>query len=225
MQTLENRLLEPINTLTHVVGIIASFIGLVILLPLTRHDPPKMWAMLIYGTSMILLYTSSSLLHGVKASDTVRFWLNRLDHIAIFLLIAGTYTPIAFTVFANPWRNGVLIVVWSVVLVGIGFKLFTRRIHGLLNTSIYVILGWGSALPLLFASQLFTIIPWQGFLFLLLGGLIYSVGFLIYYFHWPDPWPDTFGHHEIWHLFVLGGSLCHYLFILWYIVPYERLAA
>jgi len=225
MQTLENHLLEPINTLTHLVGIIASFIGLLILLPLTQDDPPKMIAILIYGISMILLYTSSSLLHGVKAGERIRMWLNRLDHIAIFLLIAGTYTPIAFTLFENPWRNGVLLIVWSIVFIGGGFKMFNRQIHGLLNTSIYVVLGWGSALPLLFASHLFSLIAWQGFALLLLGGLIYSLGFLIYFFHWPDPWPQKFGHHEIWHLFVLGGSLCHYLFILWYIIPYDRLAA
>lgn len=211
------------NTLTHLFGMIAAAIGGVLLLVLTADDLAKMLSMLVYAASMVILYLCSTLLHGVKLPPDRRMWLNRLDHMAIFLLIAGTYTPIAFNLLGGAWRWGVLIVVWTAALIGALFKLFGRRIHGFLNTSIYLVLGWGSVLPLLFAGHLHPLISFQALLLLLLGGFVYTLGFVIYYVQWPDPWPSVFGHHEIWHIFVLLGSLFHYLFILIYAVPATRL--
>jgi len=222
MRLLNHYLLEPINTLTHLFGAIASILGLFVLLYATRHDPPRMISMLIYGMSMLLLYSFSALLHGVKTHAPNRMLLNRLDHLAIFLLIAGTYTPIAYNIFPSPWRGAVLVTVWVVAALGGAYKLRSARIHGFMNTSIYVLLGWGSALPLMFAANLLPLLPLDGILLLLLGGLIYTLGFVVYYLQWPDPWPAVFGHHEIWHLFVLGGSLCHFLFMFYYVVPYNR---
>jgi hemolysin III len=223
MRLLNRYLLEPIDTLTHLFGAIASFMGLIVLLVATWHDPPRMISMFIYGMSMLLLYISSALLHGVKTHASNRMWLNRLDHLAIFLLIAGTYTPIAYNILPLPWRWAVLVTVWIVAIIGGAYKMRSARIHGFLNTSVYLLLGWGSALPLFFAANLLPLLPLDGFLLLLLGGLIYTLGFVVYYLQWPDPWPGVFGHHEIWHLFVLGGSLCHFLFMFYYVVPYDRL--
>jgi hemolysin III len=205
------------STLTHLIGVVGALIGTGWLVSLSWGETAKMVTLLIYGVSMIALYAASSLLHGVKTNDVTRMWLNRLDHVAIFLLIAGTYTPIAYNFFPNPFRWQVLAVIWLAVIIGAVYKLFGRKIHGFLNASIYVILGWGSALPLLFVSNLVTLVPLRGLLLLLIGGLIFTIGFLIYYFQRPDPWPDVFGHHEIWHLFVLGGSLCHFLFMLYFV--------
>lgn len=213
---------EPVNTITHMIGVVASVGGLIILIILTGNDWPKLVTMVIYGLSMILLYLASTLLHGVRTSRKNIMRLNRLDHMAIFLLIAGTYTPIAFNIFPNPWRWIVLGIVWIGSGIGMAFKLFSRKIHGFVNASIYVILSWGSAVPLLFAVNLRELIPAAGFFLLLGGGFIYSVGFLVYYFKKPDLWPGLMGHHELWHLFVMGGSLCHYLFILFYVVPFQR---
>ena len=223
MATLNRYLLEPINTLTHLVAAIASLVGLILLLILTRHDLPKMISLLIYSLSMIILYSASSLLHGVKAQPRHRFWLNRLDHMAIFFLIAGTYTPIAYNLFDGWWRWGTLTVVWSVAGFGMIYKLLSRRIHGFVNTSVYLLLSWGICLPILLFSNLLQIVPTHGLLLITLGGLIYSIGFIIYYTERPDPWPQIFGHHEIWHLFVMAGSLCHFLFMLLIVVPYESL--
>lgn len=215
--------LEPINTLTHLAGTAASIFGLITLLRSTYDDPPKMISMFIYGSSLIFLYAVSSSLHGVKTSEENRMRLNRLDHMAIFLLIAGTYTPITYNVFGNPWRWANLGFVWAMVSLGAAFKLYSEKIHGFLNTFIYILLGWGGAIPLLFASN-FSLIPLPGLAWILAGGLFYSIGFIIYYYQRPDPYPGVFGHHEIWHLFVMGGSLSHYLFILRYVVPFERTA-
>lgn len=219
MAKLEQHFLEPMSMLTHLVGALASLIGMAILAWLTWHNWPKLITMLIYGGSMTALYTASTLFHGIKIPEAERMWLNRLDHMAIFLLIAGTYTPIVYALFPDPWRWLSLSLVWSVALLGMAYKLFSPKIHGFFNSSIYVFLSWGGAVPLFFAANTLTRLPWRGFTLLLLGGLVYSIGFIVYYWQRPNPWPGVFGHHELWHLFVMGGSLCHYLFILFYVVP------
>ena len=214
MKRIIQQLHEPASTLTHVLGGAASLLGTGWLVWLAWGAWDKALSLLIYGTSMTAMYSASSLLHGVKPRPRLQFQLNRLDHMSIFLLIAGTYTPIVQTYFPSNWRWPVLLIVWLGALAGMVYKLLSRRIHGFLNASIYLIVSWGGVLPLFLAGNAFRWLPLEGLLLLLLGGLIYSLGFIVYYWRWPDPWPDVFGHHEIWHLFVLGGSLCHFLFML-----------
>lgn len=224
MAALERVFLEPLNTLTHLIASVLAAVGMVVLLALSPPEPGKILSLLVYGSSMVFLYVASTLLHGLKVARPVRIWLNRFDHMAIFLLIAGTYTPIVYNLFPSNWRWPVLGTVWLVALIGMVYKLASVRIHGFFNVSIYVLLGWGGAMPLAMSVEIARIIPRGGMALLLLGGLIYSAGFLIYYRQRPDPWPDVFGHHEIWHLFVIGGSLCHYLFMLLYVVPASPLS-
>lgn len=178
-----------------------------------------MLSLLVYGFSLIVLFGASTLLHGLRVSERWHTWLNRFDHMAIFLLIAGTYTPIVANLFPPRWRAPVLAAVWVVAGTGMIFKLLSARIHGFFNVSIYMILGWGGAVPLALSLQIVPVIGRSGLFLLLLGGLIYSAGFVIYYLEHPNPWPGRLGHHEIWHLFVIGGSLCHYLFMLYHVVP------
>ena len=218
LATLEQLLREPLSALLHLIGGALAVPGLALLLALSRHDPGRSVSLLVYGVSLVSLYGASTLLHGLKVSHRHRDWLNRLDHMAIFLLIAGTYTPIVYNLFPHRWRWPVLIAIWSIAFAGMAYKLTSVRIHGFFDVSIYLALGWG-AVPLALALRLWPIISPTGFGLLLLGGFIYSLGFVIYYLEWPDPWPDAFGHHEIWHLFVLGGSLCHYLFMLLFVAP------
>lgn len=222
MPDLDHYLLEPINTITHAVGALASAVGLALLLYLTRDDPPRMVSMLIYGLSLIILFTSSALMHGIKTTDANRMRLNRLDHMAIFLLIGGTYTPIAFNTFAPPWRWLALVMVWIIVVIGMVYKSLSAQIHGRFNTTVYLLLGWGSAIPLVYGTNLFQLMPPNGLLLVFLGGLIFTAGFIVYWLQRPNPWPGRLGYHEIWHLFVLAGSLCHYLFVFAYVVPFER---
>ncbi len=222
MPNLDRYLLEPVNTITHAVGAIASVVGLVPLLSQTRDDPPRMVSMLVYGLSLFILFTASALMHGIKTTDANRMRLNRLDHMAIFLLIGGTYTPIAFNTFPAPWRWRVLVMVWIIALIGMAYKSLSADIHGIFNTFVYLILGWGSAIPLVYGTDLFQRMPVDGLLLVLLGGLIFTAGFVVYCLQRPNPWPGRLGHHEIWHLFVLAGSFCHYVFVLAYVVPFER---
>lgn len=219
MALLDRLFLEPINTVTHLLAALLALPGLGWLLYLSHEETGKMLSLLIYGLSLIVLFGASALLHGLKVGDHWRMWLNRFDHMAIFLLIAGTYTPIVYTFFPPRWRLPVLAGVWLVAGLGMFYKLASVRIHGFFNVSIYMMLGWGGALPLALATGTAPAMGRDGLLLLLLGGLIYSTGFVVYYVRRPDPWPGRFGHHEIWHLFVIAGSLCHYLFMALYVVP------
>ena len=222
MNWLNRYLLEPMSTLTHLVATIASVGGMVYLVQLTRTDPPKMVSLLIYGLSMVVMYLASTLLHGLKLDDEKRMWLNRFDHAAIFLVIAGTYTPITYNIFTDGWRWLLLGGIWIIAFMGVIYKLASVKIHGFLNVSIYLFLAWGTAIPLIWSSDFLNLIPIGGLWLILLGGLIYTGGFVIYYTECLDPWPDVFGHHEVWHVCVMGGSVCHFLFMLLYVVPFER---
>jgi hemolysin III len=219
IQQARQRLLEPVNALTHMVGALAALAGLLLLVALTYEDIPKMVSLVIYGLSMIFLFTASSLLHGIVLPTGRRMWLNRLDHVAIFLLIAGTYTPIVYNLFPAGYRWWVLAAIWSIALIGILFKLFSRGIHGFFNASVYPVMAWAGLLPALLAYRDEPLVPLSGLALLLLGGLIFMAGFVVYYRRQPDPWPTVFGHHEIWHLLVMAGVFCHYIFMLLYVVP------
>jgi hemolysin III len=216
---LKSHLLEPWSSLTHFTGALASLAGTGLLLGLTWGRWAKAVPLAVYGMSMVALYATSAVFHGWKLPDGRRLWLNRLDHVAIFLLIAGTYTPIVVTFFPAQWRGWVLGVIWLIAILGMAYKLLARRIHGLVNAGNYPVLSWAGVVPALLAYQSRPLLPPGGLGLVFVGGLIYMVGFVVYYFKWPDPWPQTFGHHELWHLFVMGGSLCHFLFMLLFVVP------
>lgn len=179
-----------------------------------------MLSVAVYGVTLLGLFVTSTLFHGIKLPERRRVGLNRLDHAAIFLLIAGTYTPIAYNLFPLEWRWQFLAAVWLIALGGAAYKLFSSRIHGLFNVLVYPAMSWAGLLPVLIAyREGVELAPLQGMRLLLLGGLFFMVGFAIYYRKRPNPRPGVFGHHEIWHLCVLGGSMCHFLFMLYYVIP------
>jgi hemolysin III len=220
ISTLERYLLEPVNSLTHLFGVIASLAGLFLLVFLTWGEPGKMISLVIYGLCMAVLFLASTLLHGARLPEMKRLWLLRLDHAAIFSMIAGTYTPIIYNLFPdNHWKWLTLGGIWLVTAGGIVIKMVSADVKGFLNRLIYPRLGWGGVLPALLVSDPRELIPFPGLILLLLGGVIYTIGFVIYYRQRPDPWPNVFGHHEIWHLFVLAASFCHFLFMVFFIVP------
>jgi hemolysin III len=219
MKSLQKMFREPLSTMTHLFACFLAVIGAIVLLLLTREQPVKMLSLLVYGATMVALFAASSLLHGLKVEEKIQAWLNRIDHMAIFLLIAGTYTPIVYNFFPPEQRLPILVAVWLIALVGMAFKLLSARIGGFFNVVPYVLLSWGGAIPLVAVLLPSAELAMGGLVLLLLGGLIYTGGFVIYYTERPDPWPKVFGHHEIWHLCVMGASFCHYLFMLRYVVP------
>jgi hemolysin III len=200
----KKRLREPVNGLTHLAGALLASVGLIVLLATAvragRVD--QIVAFGIFGFSLIALYTASTLYHLLPLSPRGIARLRRLDHMMIFVLIAGTYTPFCLLALDGAWQAGLLGLIWSLALCGILLKLL-----------------WMDAPRWLSVPALFRAVPIGGMAWVLAGALVYSAGALIYWLKRPNPLPGVFGFHELWHLFVMAGSACHFWAVLGYIAP------
>ena len=201
---------DPWSAATHFVGFLAAIVGLVFLVVPSAHSAPKVTAMAIYGGSLVALFGASTLFHFFDLGVRGNRWLRRMDHSAIFGLIAGSYMPPIMHLLDGAMRVTMLSVVGGIAVVGVLVKLFWIEAPTWLSLALYLALGWIVLVPIWWMLPRVSL----GALSLLIaGGLLYTVGAVVYARKWPDPWPDTFGHHEVWHLFVLGGALLHYLFV------------
>lgn len=203
---------DPWSTYTHFAGFLAAVVGWAVLLWMSWGSLPSFVAMLLYGASLSLLFLASSAYHFFDLGERGNALLRRLDHAAIFLLIGGTYVPILMYLLDGTWRIAMLVGVGTLVAVGVVFKLarFDGARESKAGTIMYVLLGWMVVIP---AYEIWPAIRASSLIWLIAGGLAYTVGAVIYARKWPDPWPETFGHHEVWHLFVLLGAGCHYGFV------------
>ncbi len=203
---------ELANTLTHGLGLFGSVVGLVLLLVKSlsyQADMLTIFSMTAYGSSMILLYLASTLYHA-NTKPSAKRWLKTLDHCAIYLLIAGSYTPFLLVSLRTPLAIGLMLVIWSIALVGIiGKIVFIYRFERLSLYS-YLSMGW---LSLVVIYQLAITIDIGGLVLLALGGVVYSLG-VIFYANDRIPY-----NHAIWHGFVLAGSACHFFGIYLYVTP------
>lgn len=211
---------EPVNGLTHLITALAFIPGAILLLTRADGDTPKQASLLIFGLSLILMFSASAAYHLLVLSPEKTVWMRRMDHTAIFLLIAGSYTPIVFNVFTGSWRSGMLIAIWAIAAVGIVFKLFFVNIHRGISAGLYLLMGW---LAVIGAGQIWKFLPMGGIIWLVVGGLFYTVGAVIYATKRLDFFPGVFGFHEVWHLFVISGAVSHYFLVLNYVVPFQRL--
>jgi hemolysin III len=206
---------DPISGLTHFIGIILSIIGTIVLL--TRNDDPftiyHATSFFIFGFSMTLLYTISTLYHWLPLSEKNLVIVRKIDHIMIFVFIAASYTPVCLITLRGSWGWVIFGIVWGLTLAGFFLKLFWINAPRFLYTSIYLIMGWIIVAAILPLSK---VMPSQGLLWLALGGVFYSTGAVIYAIKKPDPLPNVFGFHEIFHLFIMAGSFC----IFWMIYKY-----
>ncbi len=209
---------EPANALTHLIGLVLAVVGTVTLIVVSVGDPWRLASALVFGGSMVLLYTASTLLHGVRAGPGVIKRLRVFDHAAIFVLIAGTYTPITLVslrLVSPAWSWALFSTVWGLALLGVVFKLFWIGAPRWLSVALYVGLGW---LAVVAVAPLLTALPVGALVWLLVGGVFYTGGAIIYARKRPDPWPRTFGFHALWHLCVLAGTACHFVMVLAYVV-------
>jgi len=210
---------EPISTWTHFSWLLLSIPGTWLLWRRSRGDHQKQACFLIYGLSLALCLASSALFHGVRASAAWIEGFNRLDHIAIYVLIAGTYTPITWFLMKGWPKWAVLIVAWSFAAAG-GVWISTQGIlPPRLSTALYLTMGWGALYCYVEMARFLshrTLFP------LILGGLLYSIGALLNVLHWPVVAPGAFEAHELFHVFVMGGSLAHFWFMLVNVVPIDR---
>lgn len=164
----------------------------------------------IYAVSLSALYGASAAFHRVNWRPTTWKWMRRLDHSMIFVLIAGTYTPYALLVLPPPWSTVVLGIVWGGGAVGIVMRMFTRGLN-VVEQTLYMALGWVALLTL---PVTIGRLGWVEALLMFSGGVLYTVGAIIFGLRKPDPNPAVFGYHEVWHSMVIGASLCHYALIL-----------
>ena len=180
------------------------------------NQPVVFIAMIIFIASMILLYGASATYHSINVGGRILRVFRKIDHMMIFVLIAGTYTPVCLLTLPKPSGLMLLAAVWGIALVGIFIKGFWITCPKWFSSVLYIAMGW-SCLSVL--GQLFSLLPLHAFLWLLAGGLIYTAGGIIYALRLPlfDARHPMFGLHEIFHLFVMAGSLCHFVFMFCYL--------
>lgn len=205
----------------HLLGAVLMFLGAKWLLPLAQHaGPAHYWACFGFLASGCLVFLASALVHflgdGFELSMSWHMFLENIDHVGIYLFIAGTYTPFVLCAIAPPWRNTLLVLVWAIAALGIFYTAFRFRLPHVLRsraarTSLFILMGWTLSLRL---HEVFSVLSWPRILLLSGGGLAYTVGAAIYIWQRPNPIADWFGYHEIWHSLVLVGAALHYSLIM-----------
>lgn len=206
---------DPISALTHFIGFLAVIPVSICLLD-QADTKSQMISFVVFGLSLMLLYGASTIYHTLKLSAEKIAFLRRIDHMMIFVLIAGTYTPVCIVTLAGKWGTILLSAIWVIAIVGVFMKIFWMGAPRWLSTMIYVVMGWLSItafVPLLKA------VGWGGFGTLLGGGIAYTVGALIYALKKPNlAILKSFGFHEIFHVFVMIGSAFHIAFMFLYVL-------
>lgn len=204
---------ELANTLTHGFGLFLSVIGFIVLVGLAsfRGDAWSIVSCIVYGSSLVVLYAASTLYHG---STSLRFKKNLqiVDHCCIYLLIAGSYTPFGVVIADNDFGVGLLAGIWAFAVVGILIKLVIRDRFPAINVISYLVMGW---LGLFAIQPLFNTLGIMPVALAIAGGIAYSMGVIFF------PWKSIKHHHAIFHVFVLTGSLLHYLAVVLYVVPFS----
>lgn len=202
---------ELANVLTHGIGIALSIAGLALMVTFAglNGDAWHIVSVSVFGASLILLYTASTLYHSFTNPATKRL-LRKFDHAGIFLLIAGTYTPFLLVSLRGPWGWSLFGVVWGLGLAGVALKFWFAGRFRIVSTLIYIAMGW---LVLIALKPIMAALAPAGFWLLVAGGFTYTAGTIFYL------WKRLPYHHAVWHLFVLGGSICHFAAVFGYVVP------
>jgi len=203
------RIREPFNAGSHLVGLLLAAAGTWLLLGMADGET-QLAAFAVYGATLILLYAASTIYHGLPLGETGLRRLRTLDHIAIYFLIAGTYTPVALITLRDSGGPTLLAASWAIAAVGIPFKIRWLDAPVWISTGTYLGMGY---LALVAVVPLTRAVGAGGLAWLVAGGIAYTVGAVIYASERPDPFPERFGHHGLWHLLVLAGSACHFAFI------------
>lgn len=208
---MNTKIKDPISALTHFIAMILALIAAVpLLIKSSSAGALHMTALAIFITSMVLLYAASTIYHTLDISPNINKLLKKIDHMMIFILIAGTYTPICMIVLGDRTGWSLLALVWGVAVLGILIKAWFVMCPRWFSSCIYIAMGWICVLAF---SKIIQALPAAGFGWLLAGGIIYTTGGIIYALKLPlfSPKLKNFGNHELFHLFVMGGSFCHYM--------------
>lgn len=211
------RMKEPVNAMTHMFGVILSAFGLAFLIyySAVQATPWHIVSFSIYGASMILLYTASTLYHSLNVSEKATELLHKIDHMMIYVLIAGSYTPICLIPLRGGWGWSLFGVAWFLAITGILLKIFWFNAPRWISTIFYIGMGWVVVIAFV---PLIKNIPTAGVIWLVAGGISYTIGAVIYGLKKPNIFKKYLGFHEIFHVFVLGGSFCHFVLMFKYIL-------
>jgi hemolysin III len=210
---------EPVNGLTHLAGAVLSAVGFVVLLitAVENRSVRQFVAFSIFGFSLVAMYCASAFYHSLRLSERGVARLRRIDHMMIYILIAGTYTPVCLVLLRGRLGLGLLIAVWSLAAMGTLQTIAWMHAPQWLSTVLYIGMGW---IAVLVIRPLLAAVPVGFFYWILAGGIIYTLGAVVHATHWPrvraGAVPRLFGSHEIWHLCVMAGSFAHYWAILAY---------
>lgn len=211
------KLKDPGSAITHGIALILSVIGSgPLLMRAARMDTLHVVAMAVFIITMILLYAASTIYHSVNSTDEVNATLRRIDHMMIFVMIAGGYTPICLIALHNAIGYGLCAAVWACAIVGILLKSFWMNCPKWVSSALYIGMGW---LCVLAFVPIYHALPRPAFWWLLAGGVIYTIGGIIYGLKLPifNSKHKYFGSHEIFHVFIMLGSLCHYIVMYGYV--------
>jgi hemolysin III len=208
---LETAAEEAASTITHAIGGLLAIVALSVLVLYAAHanDARRVVSVSVYGGSLVLLYFASACYHHVK-TPRIKRRLKILDHASIYLLIAGTYTPILLISIRGYWGWSMFGVIWGLAVAGVILKLFFVDRYESISTGLYVAMGW---MVLVGAKPLFASIPGAGIGWLFAGGIAYTGGVIFYL------WDRLPFNHAIWHLFVIAGSVCHFFAVMFYVLP------
>ncbi|QEH35349.1 hemolysin-III related [Aquisphaera giovannonii] len=202
---------EPVNAWSHGIWMLLALPGLVLLWRRGRGSAAMRATLLIYGLTLVFCSGVSMLFHGVRDAPATILALDRLDHIGIFLLIAGTYTPIAWALLRRRWRLAMLATVWACAAAGIAMHLTWPVVPRGLSTGLYLGMGW---LAIVCYLEVARRVSQRALLPLVIGGILYSLGALFNLLHFPVIWPGVFQSHELFHVLVVAASVCHFYFII-----------
>jgi hemolysin III len=203
------RIREPFNAGSHLIGLLLAALGTWFLLE-SADTGTQLLAFAVYGATLMLLYAASTVYHGLPLGEVGLRRLRTLDHIAIYFLIAGTYTPVAMIPLHDSGGPALLAASWAIAAVGIPFKIRWLDAPVWISTGTYLGMGY---LALVAVVPLGRAVGAGGLAWLVAGGIAYTIGAVIYARERPDFFPGRFGHHGLWHLLVLAGSACHFAFI------------
>lgn len=214
------RLKEPFCALSHGAGAVLSVAALVPLgAAAARSGTWRAAGLIIFGASLLLLYTASALYHGLRVPPHWQARLQRLDHGAIFVLIAGTYAPFCLGPLWGPWGSRLLLAEYTLAAIGILLALAQRRGSRAADAArlvLYLTMGWAVVAA---AGPLHAALPGPGSAWLIAGGIAYTLGAVVFATDRPHLWPGRFSAHDLWHLFVLAGSACHFVAVQGYLAP------
>jgi hemolysin III len=210
---------EPVNAWTHGAWAVAALPACLLLWRVCRGERVKQWSLLLFGVTLTLCFGGSALYHGVRLPAPQIEICRMIDHIGIFLLIGGSVTPAALVLLDGRWQLGTLVFVWVMAAFGIFSLLLWPTAPPWLYTLQYVLIGWGACLGYF---EMARVLPARALRPVWLGGLLYTVGAMVNLAEWPVLVPGVVGSHELWHVFGMAGSFCHFWFMIRWVAPFDR---